>query len=134
MAHFAELDENNVVLRVVVVGDKDTADANGVEKEHIGAAFCERLFGGTWKQTSYNGNMRARFAGIGMTYDADNDVFLSPKPYASWTLNTDTWAWDAPIARPADEDPEADPPIVYEWDEDAYQADNTTGWTLVSND
>jgi len=134
MAHFAELDENNVVLRVVVVGDKDTADANGVEKEHIGAAFCEKLFGGTWKQTSYNGNTRARFAGIGMTYDADNDVFLTPKPHASWTLNTDTWVWEAPIPRPADEDPQADPPIVYEWDEDAYQADNTTGWTLVPND
>ncbi len=57
MAHFAELDSNNVVLRVVVVDNKDTADANGVEKEHIGAAFCERLFGGTWKQTSYNGTM-----------------------------------------------------------------------------
>jgi len=134
MAHFAELDENNVVLRVVVIGDADTADVNGTEKEHIGAAFCERLFGGTWKQTSYNGNSRARFAGIGMEYDAENDVFINPQPYASWTLDTTDWVWVAPIARPADEDLEADPPVLYQWDEDAYQADNTTGWTLVSND
>jgi hypothetical protein len=58
MAHFAELDANNVVLRVIVVGNSDTADASGVEKEYIGAAFCERLLGGTWKQTSYNANIR----------------------------------------------------------------------------
>lgn len=134
MAHFAELDSNNIVLRVVVIGDADTSDVNGTEKEYIGAAFCEKLFGGTWKQTSYNGNSRARFAGVGMTYDSSNDVFLNPQPYASWTLDTTDWVWEAPIARPADEDPLADPPIVYEWDEDAYQADNTTGWTLVSSD
>jgi len=125
MAHFAELDENNVVLRVVVVGDRDTADANGVEKEHIGAAFCEKLFGGTWKQTSYNGNMRARFAGKGMLYNEEHDVFISSQPYASWTLNTDTYVWEAPVPRPDDEDPMADPPILYNWDEE------TTSWVLV---
>jgi hypothetical protein len=78
MAHFAELDSNNVVLRVIVVDNKDTADAYGTEKEHIGAAFCERVLGGTWKQTSYNGNMRGKYAGIGDTYDAVNDVFVAP--------------------------------------------------------
>jgi hypothetical protein len=78
MAHFAELDSNNVVLRVIVVDNKDTADAYGTEKEHIGAAFCERVLGGTWKQTSYNGNMRGKYAGIGDTYDAVNNVFVSP--------------------------------------------------------
>ena len=78
MAHFAELDSNNVVLRVIVVDNKDTADAHGVEKEYIGAAFCERVLGGTWKQTSYNGNMRGKYAGIGDTYDAVNNVFVSP--------------------------------------------------------
>jgi hypothetical protein len=82
MAHFAELDENNVVLRVIVVADKDTADADGVEQESIGVAFCESLYGGTWKQTSYNNNIRARFAGIGSTYDAGNDVFIDPDPSA----------------------------------------------------
>ena len=79
MAHFAELDSNNVVLRVVVVDNKDTADAQGVEKEHIGAAFCERLLGGRWVQTSYNGKFRGRFAGIGYTYNSQTDEFESPK-------------------------------------------------------
>ena len=102
MAHFAELDSNNVVLRVIVVGNKDTADANGVEKEHIGAAFCERLFGGNWKQTSYNGNKRKNYAGIGYKYHADIDAFVPPKPFASWVLNNDTAQWDAPVAMPQD--------------------------------
>jgi hypothetical protein len=90
MAHFAQLDENNVVLQVIVIDNKDTADANGVEKEHIGAAFCEKLLGGTWKQTSYNGNIRKHYAGIGMKYHADIDAFVTPKPYASWVLNNTT--------------------------------------------
>lgn len=79
MAHFAELDSNNVVLRVVVVDNKDTADAQGVEKEHIGAAYLERLLGGTWKQTSYNGNFRKHYAGIGYTYDPALDEFVPPQ-------------------------------------------------------
>jgi hypothetical protein len=78
MAHFAELDGNKVVLRVNVISNEDTSDANGVEKEYIGAAFCERLWGGTWKQTSYNGNFRGKFAGIGDTYDEVNNVFVAP--------------------------------------------------------
>ena len=78
MAHFAQLDSNNVVIQVIVVDNKDTADAYGTEKEHIGAAFCERVLGGTWKQTSYNGNMRGRYAGIGYTYDAQLDEFIAP--------------------------------------------------------
>lgn len=102
MAHFAELDENNVVTRVIVVGNADTSDANGVEKEHIGAAFCERLLGGTWKQTSYNGNMRKRYAGIGFTYNEALDAFVPPKPFASWTLNNTTADWQAPVAMPTD--------------------------------
>lgn len=77
MAHFAELDSNNVVLRVVVIANKDTADANGVEKEHIGQAHCEKLFGGRWVQTSYNGNFRGCYAGIGMKYDDVSDSFIS---------------------------------------------------------
>ena len=100
MAHFAELDANNVVLRVVVIGSADTADANGVEKEHIGAAFCERLFGGTWKQTSYNGNKRKRYAGIGYTFNEELDAFVAPKPFPSWVLNNTTAEWEAPVAMP----------------------------------
>lgn len=102
MAHFAELDANNVVTRVIVVSNADTSDANGVEKEHIGAAFCERLLGGTWKQTSYNANFRKRYAGIGYTYDASLDAFVPPKPFASWTLNNTTADWQAPVPKPDD--------------------------------
>lgn len=102
MAHFAQLDANNVVLQVVVVANKDTADVTGVEKEYIGAAFLERLLGGTWKQTSYNGNMRKRFASIGFTYNEELDAFVPPKPHASWVLNNTTANWEAPIAKPDD--------------------------------
>ena len=118
MAHFAELDANNVVLRVIVVGNKDTSDANGVEKEYIGAAFCERLFGGTWKQTSYNGNIRKNYAGIGYTYDSGRDAFIPPKPFASWVLVEDTCQWSAPTAMPTDGK-------MYSWDE------ATTSWVEV---
>ena len=121
MAHFAELDANNVVLRVIVVGNKDTSDANGVEKEHIGAAFCEKLFGGTWKQTSYNGNIRKNYAGIGYTYDAGRDAFIPPKPFNSWVLVEDTCQWKAPVDMPADAGT-GEPPKRYQWDE------NTTSW------
>ena len=78
MAHFAELDANNVVQRVIVVANKDTADANGNEVESIGVAFCQKLFGGTWVQTSYNGNFRGRYAGVGYTYDPGLDEFVAP--------------------------------------------------------
>jgi hypothetical protein len=108
MAHFAELDSNNVVLRVIVVDNKDTSDAYGVEKEHIGAAFCERVLGGTWKQTSYNGNMRKNYAGIGYTYHEDIDAFAAPQPYPSWTLDADA-RWQAPTPMPTDG--------YYTWDE-----------------
>jgi len=114
MAHFAQLDENNVVTQVIVVANSDTADAFGVEKEHIGAAFCERLFGGTWKQTSYNGNKRKNYAGIGFTYREDIDAFVPPQPYASWTLNETTAQWQAPVAIPNNGG-------MYSWDEDNQQ-------------
>lgn len=117
MAHFAQLDSNNVVVQVIVVGNADTADANGVEKEHIGAAFCERLLGGTWKQTSYNGNMRKRYAGIGYTYDASLDAFIAPKPFASWTLNNTTADWEAPVAKPDDGKDYAWNESTLSWDE-----------------
>ena len=101
MAHYAQIDENNIVTQVIVIDNKDTADANGVEKEYIGAAFCERLFGGTWKQTSYNGNIRKNYAGIGYSYNTDIDAFVAPKPYASWTLDANA-QWQAPTAMPTD--------------------------------
>lgn len=120
MAHFAQLDENNVVTQVIVVDNKDTSDANGVEKESIGVAFCERLLGGTWKQTSYNANLRKNYAGIGYTYNASIDAFVPPKPYASWVLNETTAQWAAPVDMPEDAGT-GDPPKRYTWDEDNTQ-------------
>lgn len=102
MAHFAKLDENNIVTEVIVVGNKDTSDVNGVEKEYIGAAFCEKLFGGTWKQTSYNATFRKHYAGIGYTFDATRNAFIPPKPHASWVLNETSCSWEAPVAMPTD--------------------------------
>jgi hypothetical protein len=121
MAHFAQLDENNVVTQVIVVDNKDTSDANGVEKEHIGAAFCERLLGGTWKQTSYNANLRKNYAGIGYTFNAGIDAFVPPKPYNSWVLNEITAQWEAPVAMPEDAGT-GEPPKRYRLDEE------TTNW------
>ena len=80
MAHFARIDENGVVQQVVVVDNKDTSDASGIEKEPIGAAHLEKILGGTWKQTSYNGNIRYNFAGVGYSYDPINDAFIAPMP------------------------------------------------------
>ena len=118
MAHFAKLDENNVVTEVHVVANRDTADVDGVEKEYIGQAFLEKLFGGTWKQTSYNARIRKNYAGIGYTYNADIDAFVPPKPFASWLLNEETAQWEAPVAMPADAGT-GEPPKMYSWDEDA---------------
>jgi len=110
MAHFAEIDQFGKVKRVIVVANADTADASGVEKEHIGAAFCEKLFGGTWKQTSYNGNFRKNYAGIGYTYDATRDAFIPPQPFPSWVVNEATCQWQAPTPMPTDGK-------RYSWDE-----------------
>ena len=120
MAHFAKI-ENNLVTNVIVAEQEfiDTQD-------------------GTWVQTSYNtrgnvhygqdGNadggvaLRGNYAGIGHTYDATNDVFYAPRPiFASWSLNTNSWFWEAPLTHP-------DNDKIYYWDEDVYQADNTKGW------
>ena len=111
MAHFAELDENNVVKRVIVVDNKDTADANGNEVESIGVAFCQKLLGGNWKQTSYNGKARKNYAGIGYTYRADIDAFVAPQPFPSWALDANA-QWQAPVPMPEDGQ-------MYSWDEEA---------------
>jgi hypothetical protein len=118
MAHFCQLDENNVVTQVIVVANSDTADATGVEKKHIGIAFCERLLGGTWKQTSYNGSIRKNYAGLGYTYNTDIDAFVPPQPFASWLLNETTAQWDAPVPMPEDAGT-GEPPKRYTWDEDS---------------
>ena len=125
MAHFAKI-EDGVVTQVIVVDNKDCADATGVEKESIGIAFCERLLGGTWKQTSYNGSIRKNYAGLGYTYNADIDAFVPPKPFASWLLNEETAQWDAPVPMPEDAGT-GEPPKRYQWDE------TTTSWMVVEN-
>jgi len=116
MAHFAEL-VNGIVARVIVVSNADTA-SNGVEDGAIGAAFCANLLGGEWVQTSYNGNMRKNYAGIGFTYDTARDAFIAPQPYASWVLDEATCRWTAPVPMPSEGGPWA-------WDED------TESWVAV---
>jgi hypothetical protein len=100
MAHFAEIDSTNTVLRVIVVAD---------EHETNGAEWCNSLLGGTWVQTSYNNRIRKQFAGIGFLFDATADVFIAPKPFASWSLD-ENYDWQAPIDYPADGK-------LYSWDE-----------------
>lgn len=99
MAHFAELDQDNIVTRVLVIADKDCRDSNGLESEPAGAAFCAALFGGRFIQTSYSGRIRKRFAGIGDTYDAALDAFIRPRPYPSWTLD-ESADWAPPVPYP----------------------------------
>ena len=119
MAHFAELDENNVVKQVIVVSNNDTHDVNGIENEELGVAFCKRLFGlnTNWKQTSYNGNIRVRYAGIGYTYNPTLDAFIPPKPYPSWILNPTTANWDPPVPMPERTPEEIAAGYYYTWDE-----------------
>jgi len=133
MAHFAQLDENNVVTQVIVVANEDTADVNGNEVEEIGVAFCKKLLGAdtNWKQTSYNNNFRVRYAGIGYLWSEELSAFIPPKPWPSFVLNEETADWQSPLG-PAPEltEEEIASRSFYRWDEDAYQADNTTGWVL----
>ena len=107
MAHFAEIDSNNIVLRVLVVDNSE---------EHRGQEFLanDLGLGGTWIQTSYSGSFRKNFAGIGYTYDSTRDAFIASKPYPSWILNETTCVWDAPTPRPTSEG-------NWVWDEDTLQ-------------
>lgn len=101
MAHFAELDETNIVKRVIVVHNNELLDENNVEQEQKGIDFCVAHYGGTWLQTSYNGNIRKIFAGAGMTYDPIRDVFISPKPeFGEWVFNETTCGWEEVLPNP----------------------------------
>ena len=98
MAHFAQLDANNIVTQVIVVHNNELLDDNGVENPVKGAIFCQKLLGGNWIQTSYNGTIRKNFAGIGYTYDLARDAFIAPKPQiGTWVLNEDTCQWEEVI-------------------------------------
>ena len=113
MAHFAEIDENNIVTRVLVVDD-----ANENDGQTFLAETCN--LGGTWIKTSYNTQggvhsnggtpLRKNYAGIGYTYDSERDAFISPKPFASWVLDEETCQWNSPVRLPDEEN-------LYFWDE-----------------
>tara|TARA_R100001086_G_C11801763_1_gene249030 strand:+ start:201 stop:569 length:369 start_codon:yes stop_codon:yes gene_type:complete len=121
MAHFAKIGLNNKVINVVSVHNNELLDANGVEQEVLGCQFLEGITGwAVWKQTSYNANFRKHFAGIGYTYDEDRDAFIAPKPFNSWVLNEETCNWEAPVAKPDDEN-------KYIWSEENQQ------WEVIDN-
>jgi len=135
MAHFAELDDNNIVKRVVVIGNDITTAAGplGENDMHVdGETWCVNFFkGGNWKQTSYNSNFRKQYAGKGYTFDAAKNKFISPQPYASWALDEND-DWQAPVTYPSDTTDKfiswdeagqqwtaidkADPPNNFNWD------------------
>ena len=123
MAHFAKLDSNNNVIDVVVVNNDVLGSP---ESEATGITFLTNLTGhSSWKQCSYNRKVRKNYPGIGeYYYDSSNDMFVPHKPCASYTLNTSTGQWDAPLTYPSDGK-------RYSWDEIAYQADNTKGWVEI---
>jgi len=104
MAHFAQIDENNIVTQVLVVPDNAEDRGQDYLANDLG-------LGGTWVQTSYNNRIRKNYAGVGFTYDAVRDAFIAPKPFDSWLLNEDTCRWEAPIAYPTDG-------VMYKWNED----------------
>ena len=145
MAHFAKLDANNIVTQVIVVGNNDTIDySTGVESEAVGIGFCQKLLGTgtTWKQSSYNGNFRGNYAGVGMTYMsnvrtlgvASTDVFIEQQPHPSWTVGINTATWYAP-SPPGDvptlTDSEKDAGKYYVWNESNYQSNPSTAWVLT---
>lgn len=110
MAHFAELDENNIVLRVLVT-DNDFPNE--------GYDWLVENLGGTWVQTSFNARIRKNFAGEGFTYDPERDAFIAPKPFESWSLDEETCQWVAPIKHPTDDK-------TYTWNEE------TQNWSEIN--
>ena len=118
MAHFARLDENNIVTEIVIVDNKELLDDEGAEQESLGIAFLVNLFGHTnWKQTSYNKKFRKRYAGPGFTYDESRDAFLCQKPFPSWTLDEDTCKWKPPVTQPTNDKKHSWNEITKAWDE-----------------
>jgi hypothetical protein len=111
MAHFAKLNDENIVIAVHVVNNQVILKADGTESELKGKQFLNSLHGNTkWVQTSYNGNFRKNYAGIGFTYDSERDAFIAPQPFNSWLLNENTCLWEAPVQYPNDGN-------FYQWNE-----------------
>ena len=145
MAHFAKLDANNLVTQVIVVANEDTADSSNVETESIGVAFCQKLLGAStnWKQTSYNGNFRGNYAGIGYTYISNvatlgvgsTDIFINQQPYDSWAVGVGTAQWYPPSNpgdAPALTSDELAARKYYVWNESNYNTNPATAWVLTT--
>lgn len=114
MAHFAEIDENNIVLRVIVVNNSDCGGGNFPESEPLGQEYISSIgLDGNWLQTSYNHNFRKQYACIEFKYDEQGDVFIKPQPYPSWNLNQN-YDWEPPIPMPETDG-------LWEWNEEQQQ-------------
>jgi hypothetical protein len=113
MAHFAKLDDNNIVVQVIVVHNNELLDENGQESEAKGVAFCENRIQAKWIQTSYSGSFRKNFAGVGHTYDNQRDAFIPPKRFPSWVLNENNYNWESPVPYPQDGK-------IYFWNEETF--------------
>ena len=122
MAHFARLNDKNIVENVIVVNNDVLLDENGIEQEKLGIDFCKFLFNyEKFKQTSYNSSFRKNFAGIGYFYDENRDAFIPEKPFNSWILNEETCQWEAPVKYPENVSEDD----FYTWNE------NTLNWELI---
>jgi hypothetical protein len=152
MAHFAKINNDNIVLQVLTLDNKDMLNNDNVENETIGQQYLEKHNNWPaqmWIQTSYNTYnnqhknggtpFRGNYAGIGYTWDQDNQIFWPPKPFPSWVKLISEARWQSPIGdAPALTQEQQDQNTAnthwyeYRWDEDAYQADNTTGWSLTN--
>ena len=115
MAHFAEIDDDNKVLRVVVVDDDHIRDADGRHNELLGQEYCSRILGGNWVQTSYNATFRIRFAGVGYEYNEELDAFIPPRPFLSWLLNEENYNWEPPVEMPDDGNRYLWNEVIMEW-------------------
>lgn len=104
MAYFAELDENDIVIRVVKIENQENINDDGEEDENVGITFLKNLYGhnGIWIQTSYNSNFRKNYASVGCKYERDNDAFIPQKTLESWILNQQTFKWEPPVKKPND--------------------------------
>ena len=147
MAHFAQLDDNNLVKNILVIDNEDIKNDGGVETESLGVSICQRVVDDStsnWKQCSYNQNMRGNYPGMGWKYltgvrtlgVASTDVFIEPQPFDSWSVGINTATWYAPVDRPALTSDEVAAGKIYVWNEIAYQTDSndpkTAGWTLTT--
>lgn len=132
MPYFAELNENNEVIAVLYLTDDQILDENGNESEQLGIDHLHFHHGADrrWVRTSYGGNFRGQYAGIGFTYDENLDIFVCPQPYPSWILNTQNGSWDPPYPPPVLTNQQILDEVEYEWDESEHQLNNN-GWKII---